>query len=187
MLRGGKESAYPRRTSFCGSTNDKQFLIDETGNRRFWTIELDNTKYIDINGPTFKNFDVPQLWAEVKYAVEIERENGKTYASCFRLTHNEIKALELRNRDHAKLLKGEQEVLDILTRFNDIAETETVTITEFKMRYPELKGYSSLQIGKVLKKLGYEQKFIKRNGITARAYELPLCITYRGDESIFYS
>ena len=178
---------YPRRTSFCGSTNDKQFLIDETGNRRFWTIELDNTKYIDINGPTFKNFDVPQLWAEVKYAVEIERENGKTYASCFRLTHNEIKALELRNRDHAKLLKGEQEVLDILTRFNDIAETETVTITEFRMRYPELKGYTSLQIGKVLNKLGYEQKFIKKDGITARAYALPLGVTYRGNDNIIYS
>lgn len=177
---------YPRRTSFCGSTNDKQFLIDETGNRRFWTIELDNTKHIDINGAEFKSFDVLQLWAEVKFAVDIELGNGKSYASCFRLTHSELKALEVRNRDHAKLLKGEQEVLDILTHFKDITETEPITITEFRMNHNELKGYSSLQIGKVLNKLGYEQKYIKKDGITARAYSLPLGAAYRNDDNNLY-
>ena len=177
---------YPRRTSFCGSTNDKQFLIDETGNRRFWTIELDNTKHIDINGPEFKNFDVLQLWAEVKFAVDIELGNGKSYASCFRLTHSELKELEVRNRDHAKLLKGEQEVLDILAHFENIVETEWVTVTDFKKAHIELKPYSSLQIGKVLNKIGYEQKRLKRNGTVVRGYELPFGVARFGEYNTLY-
>ena len=178
---------YPRRTSFCGSTNDKQFLIDETGNRRFWTIELDNTKHIDINGPTFKEFNVLQLWAEVKFAADQELSNGKSYASCFRLTHSELKALEVRNRDHAKLLKGEQEVLDIFTHYENISETEWVTVTDFKKAHYSLRPYSSLQIGKVLNKMGYEQKRIRKNGTVMRGYELPLGIAQIGSDNPIYS
>ena len=176
---------YPRRTSFCGSTNDKQFLIDETGNRRFWTIELNSEKYIDINGPDFKNFDALQLWAEVKFMVEQEISNGKSYASCFRLTHSETRELKCRNRDHAKLLKGEQEIIDILARYGT-DETEWVSITTFKNAHDELRNYSAVQIGKVLIKLGYEQKRIKKNGITIRSYELPKGSSYRENSDYYY-
>lgn len=52
------ESYYPRRTAFFGSVNDENFLIDETGNRRYWTIA---TNYINHN----HTIDMQQLWAEV--------------------------------------------------------------------------------------------------------------------------
>lgn len=178
--------SYPRRTSFCGSTNDTQFLIDETGNRRFWTIQLDNNKHIDIDSKEFKGFDVLQLWAEVKFAVDQLLQKGKTYASCFRLTHSELKELEVRNREHAKLLKGEQEVLDILAQWADYIETEWTTVTSFKEAHPELKSYSSLQIGKVLNKIGFEQKRLRKNGKIIRGYELPLGIAKKGDSAIIY-
>ena len=176
---------YPRRTSFCGSTNDKQFLIDETGNRRFWTIELNAEKFIDINGPDFKNFDALQLWAEVKFMVEQEISNGKSYASCFRLTHSETRELKCRNRDHAKLLKGEQEIIDILARY-DTDETEWTSITTFKNAHDELRNYSAVQIGKVLSKLGYQQKYMKKDGISIRSYELPKGSSYRENDNYYY-
>lgn len=177
---------YPRRTSFCGSTNDTQFLIDTTGNRRFWTIMLDNNRHIDISGPAFKEFDVKQLWAEVKHMVDLELANGMTYASCFRLTHEELEELEVRNREHAKLLKGEQEVIDILARFQNVTESEWVTVTAFKNAHEELRYYSSQQIGSVLQKLGYEQKRIKKDGDTSRKYLLPLGIDAYGHNEQFY-
>jgi len=33
------ESQFQRRTSFCGSVNDRQFLTDKTGSRRYWVVE----------------------------------------------------------------------------------------------------------------------------------------------------
>ena len=178
---------YPRRTSFCGSTNDTQFLIDETGNRRFWTITLDNNKHIDINGADFKNFDVLQLWAEIKAMVDTELAAGKSYSTCFRLTHTELEELAVRNRDHSKLLKGEQEVIDILSKYDD-STLKYYTISEFKRSHEELRAYSAQQIGKVLHNLGYDQKTIKQNGKNVRKYHLPLhCVICNAEKEQYGS
>jgi putative DNA primase/helicase len=53
-----KESTYPRRTAFAASVNDREFLNDPTGNRRFWTIEVQS---LDI----YHGIDMQQLWVEV--------------------------------------------------------------------------------------------------------------------------
>lgn len=54
-----RESCYPRRTVFFGSVNDCDFLKDQTGNRRFWTIECTELDYLH-------EIDMQQLWAEVR-------------------------------------------------------------------------------------------------------------------------
>jgi len=53
-----KESTFARRTVFFASVNPKNYLHDETGNRRYWTIEcesLDHTHSVDMQ----------QCWAQV--------------------------------------------------------------------------------------------------------------------------
>jgi len=53
-------SKYPRRTVFFASVNPKQYLNDDTGNRRYWTVECGgglNSKH---------GLDVQQIWAQVK-------------------------------------------------------------------------------------------------------------------------
>ena len=52
-----REVAYPRRTLFAGSVNPATFLVDNTGNRRFWTIPV--TKCNPKHG-----IDLQQLWAQ---------------------------------------------------------------------------------------------------------------------------
>lgn len=52
------ESTFPRRTAFCASVNELQFLRDETGNRRYWVVRC---------GPGFRakhGIDVQQVWAQ---------------------------------------------------------------------------------------------------------------------------
>lgn len=53
-----KESHYARRTVFFASVNEKCFLNDPTGNRRFWTIECDHIAWEH-------GIDMQQLWAEI--------------------------------------------------------------------------------------------------------------------------
>ena len=52
-------TTYQRRTAFYASVNEREFLIDTTGNRRFWVIPVTG---IDVN----HGVDMQQLWSEVK-------------------------------------------------------------------------------------------------------------------------
>lgn len=52
-------SVMPRRTAFCGTVNPKTFLVDETGNRRWWSVSV---------GPKFSwqnEIDAQQVWAQI--------------------------------------------------------------------------------------------------------------------------
>ena len=53
------ESNFKRRTSFCASVNDTNFLVDPTGNRRFHPINVD-----DIDFKKYSKIDKQQLWAQ---------------------------------------------------------------------------------------------------------------------------
>jgi len=56
-----KDSKYPRRTIFFASVNPREFLHDDTGNRRYWTVAV---------GPklnTNHGVNMQQLWAQIKH------------------------------------------------------------------------------------------------------------------------
>lgn len=42
---GRVECDFPRRTVFCATVNDEQFLIDSTGNSRWWTIPVTKVNF----------------------------------------------------------------------------------------------------------------------------------------------
>jgi Virulence-associated protein E-like domain/Bifunctional DNA primase/polymerase, N-terminal len=50
---------YPRRTFFCGTVNQMNFLADGTGSTRFGVIKVESCEYRH-------DIDIGQLWAEVK-------------------------------------------------------------------------------------------------------------------------
>ncbi len=58
------ESEYARRTVFCATVNDSQFLVDPTGNSRWWTLPVAGIDYAHA-------IDMQQLWAQVR--VDYER------------------------------------------------------------------------------------------------------------------
>lgn len=53
-----RESYFARRTVFFASVNPREFLHDQTGNRRYWTIECEHINHDH-------NIDMQQLWAQV--------------------------------------------------------------------------------------------------------------------------
>ena len=164
---------YPRVTSFVGTVNDEQFLVDQTGNRRFATVPLPPELEIDYE-TQIKPFNSIQLWSQI---YQIIKDLDK--ASCFRLTAEEKKLLDERNQHFMKPLRAEEEVLDILAE-EQRAETgytctiEPMTVTQFIQRHSSLSRYSSAEVGKILKKHGYESKRKKIAGKIDRYLDLPI-------------
>lgn len=93
------DSEYQRRTVFCASVNEENFLIDQTGNSRFWTIPLVKIDYQhDIH--------MQQLFAQLY----VELESGATWW----LTPEEDKQLDELNQAHKSVSVIEERVLTIL-------------------------------------------------------------------------
>src|SRR6185437_11835071 len=83
-----KDSVIQRRTVFAASVNDPNFLVDETGNRRWWTIPV-----ISINDN--HGLDMRQVWAEV---YSMWKQGEQAY-----LTQDEFNALNIHNKNHEQL------------------------------------------------------------------------------------
>lgn len=155
----------PRRTSFCATCNSADYLLDTTGNRRFWTVAVDS---IDLE--RLDRLDVPQLWYQIHGEVML---NG---LQSFRLTADEQRQLAERNSNHEKRLKAEDELLDILSEtdnqyFQIVMEYQTVTA--FKEQHDSLKKFTAAQIGKALDHIGITAERRKVGGTVQRVRLLP--------------
>lgn len=160
--RGDTRSA--RHTSFCGSCNNIDFLSDQTGNRRFWTVRCSGRIKFELLTPEA----VVQIWAQ---AHALLREGG---LQSFRLTDDEREALAARNASHTVKMKGEAEVEDLLSSSGKHkTEYREMTVTEWKQLNDSLRPYTVNQIGKALDRLGIKAETKKINGKAAKVRLLP--------------
>ena len=160
---GHKDIKKARRCNLAATVNDKEFLVDRTGNRRFWTIPVEN---INLDG--LKEINALQVW------LQVWEQYAKHNLQGFRLTKDEQNLLSERNSQHERSLKSEDEIRDIL----DEAQARNIqfmhmTVSEFKEKHPRLKNYTVNQIGIVLDKLGIEMKPRRINGKVSRVRLLP--------------
>lgn len=79
------ESEYQRRTVFFASVNEGRYLVDDTGNRRWWTVPVIAIDYRH-------GIDMQQVWAELL----ADFERGEQHW----LTDDEQKALNALNSEH---------------------------------------------------------------------------------------
>ena len=164
------DSEHPRLSSLAATVNGDQYLVDPTGNRRFWTIPL--VEKMDTSEETgLRGFDFEPLWAQT--IAEI-KEMGVPYSKCFLLSDDDEQRLALRNNKAEKGLKGEAEVLDIILTGGDKSNWEWKTVSKFREDFINiLRNYSSNQIGTVLRKMGIDCKKKKIAGTAVTAYLLP--------------
>lgn len=105
----------PRRTANIATVNDDTFLADRTGNRRYWTIDLD---YIDLDTP----IDVNLLWGAV---MVLWKDDKVSYG----LTLEEIKQLNRINTHYERVTDMEQVLIDSLDWESDIEQWQWLTPT----------------------------------------------------------
>ncbi len=55
---------YPRQCIFIGSTNDRSFLKDKTGNRRYWPVPVGHVDALRGSWMNLKQPEIDQIWAE---------------------------------------------------------------------------------------------------------------------------
>ncbi len=65
---GRRTSRFPRQCVFIGTTNDREFLRDKTGNRRFWPIDVGVKTHSKSVFDDLNQYEIDQVWAE---AVEL--------------------------------------------------------------------------------------------------------------------
>lgn len=157
------DSDMPRTTSLCGTVNPEQFLKDSTGNRRYWTIHVENIDKRRLFA--LKKEDVFAIWG---YVYHLYRQNKEG----FRLNDVEFQQLEISNRAYSAFLPFEEEVMELLDF--DISADRWRWTSPVELA-PYIQGAKAEQIGRVLTKLSKENAEVKkRRGRFGYQYNLPL-------------
>lgn len=137
----------PRRTSFCGTVNPEDYLVDDSGTRRWWTVSVDES--IDLKRLFALDSEWRrQLWAQCYGQWQVEPES-------FRLSPEERRELEKRNRRNLRALDYELELEEL---FNWELPREqwgefTAAQVADRLRLAGVHGASARKLGRVLTKL----------------------------------
>ena len=96
---GKTECEYPRRTVFIATVNERYFLVDTTGNSRFWTLPVSALNYEH-------DIDMQQVFAQLAVQFHAGEE--------WWLTPEEERQLEELNRRHQAVSVIRESLLDIM-------------------------------------------------------------------------
>lgn len=147
--------SLPRRASFVGSVNRAKFLTDDTGNRRFLVVEMEQ---IDAG----HDVDIDRVWAQALYLME----------SGFRwwFDTSEIQTINQHNEQYRVLNMAEEIVEQYLApaptndTWNFMTTTQIIErLTETtKVRLP-VNDYFVRQLGAALKRSGFSQGYVSKD------------------------
>jgi predicted P-loop ATPase len=164
----GENEDFIHRASIAGSTNQRYFLSDMSGSRRWIVVELVESDENPISEKDARAIDKSQLYAQCRHIIE----SGETYY----VASSDFEEIETHNAQF-KLASPEEELVALNFRKPDETETaEMLTASEIKSileaRYKTT--LSDVGVGKVLSRLGFEQetKWKPDKGFTVRAYRV---------------
>ncbi|MFC4230961.1 VapE domain-containing protein [Parasediminibacterium paludis] len=149
---GRRRQFHPRRVNFLGSTNNDEFLNDDTGSARWLCFEIDSFEqgYWLKGSPNY--IDINKVWCEAKYLFD----NGFKY----QLTLDEKRENEEINRDYEERSIEEEMITTYFAIDSKQEESNFMTANDILQYMVIHKGantnkLSLKKIGSVLKKLGF--------------------------------
>lgn len=153
-----EDVAYvPRRFILGGTSNESDYMGDDTGNRRFWNINL-YSRQIDTNWVAENR---NQIWAEAKY--EVLTKN----LPCILSKEHELMQI-VDNKNFEQSDAWEEVVLDwASTRSRFTRAQVLVEVLGFELN--QIKQQDQMRIGKIFKRAGWTTKQVKSGHHKARA------------------
>jgi putative DNA primase/helicase len=164
----------PRQCVFIGSTNESAYLVDRTGNRRYWPVTCGD---IDIE---YLERDRDQLWAEALHAYEA----GEPW----HLDNDEGKLAAAEQEDRVVVTVLEQEVANYLERLEMSGSKEVelkqiligaLNLEPDKADFADRAGRHAYAVLGVLRSHGWvKQKVVgrgkSRRNVFVKMYQGPL-------------
>lgn len=138
---------HPRQGLLVGTTNEAEWIKDQTGGRRFWPVQCGS---IDLD---LLRTDRDQLFAEAVHKFYYDQDEG--YLTPKEETANLQEAI--RERDDWETILSEK-----LEYLNQAKQSE-VLINLLRIPIERIDGRYSKRVCRVLRKLGFEPK-LTRNG-----------------------
>lgn len=177
---GSKNIIRTRRASFIGATNADDFLVDSTGNRRFFCIPVIKNKNEELHTENMKKlreFDTDLLWSIGKYYAQKSGDLFYTQKELKFINENFNRVFEEENiydqlvRSNLKNPKEytDEDKLKFMTPANIIARIDDRCDSKLSN-----DKYSSINIGKALKKSGFERvsKYDNKTKYSVKGYEV---------------
>jgi len=153
-----KAALIPRRTAYVATVNDDKYLIDTTGNRRWWTIEV---KSIDLN----HQLDMIQVWAE---AYNYWQSGHPTY-----LTQELQGLVNQNNSNHEPQDPFEEMLIANYDWSSDSRRLITATQLLIELGYRSPTKSELNRISKILRRITKKEPKKMRDG---RFHEIPIHI-----------
>jgi predicted P-loop ATPase len=154
-----KDSVQQRYASFFGTTNEREFLNDVTGNVRWLVFEIDGIRHDHGKENGYgQRVSAERVWSQAYHEVL----NGASYV----LTTDEIREVEKQNRFYQKTSPE----MDLISRFFAPSEkgkpqtipcTATDILDAIQSKGNTTVKLSQVQIGKALTFLGFEKHSIR--------------------------
>ena len=143
-----------RRASFCGSINERQFLRDETGSRRWFIVEIDGIDYKE-------NYNVDGMYSQAKELLL------QKYQYWF--DGSDISEMDKRNVEYTDVSIEEELLLKYFEK-PDIDDKDFQTLTASEVAFIIAKANERMNVnnstkknvGKALTKHGFERVSFKR-------------------------
>ena len=155
---------FPRRLVFVGTTNQDEFLSDDTGNRRFLPVRVSNVDVAGINA----NRD--QLWAEAR---QMFLDSGIQFRSAEHLAEREHEQYMIKDAWLEAINKWLNEP-DIATGEKPINKkyitTSEVLRWAIGLDVKNISRREELRIAKTLQSLGYKKTVTKQDGKSLRVF-----------------
>lgn len=156
---GRRSEDFERQSIFIGSTNNSEYFTDETGNRRFWPVKIEQANFSWLKA----NRD--QLWAEAVTRYEL---GENIYLS------PELEAVANREQDKRfEVDDWEAEVKRIVSKSD---ETDRLTSTDIwrAIHVNDGGGHppktDTMRIGKIMRRIGYVRETQRIEGIPTKCW-----------------
>lgn len=147
-----------RRCVFIVTTNDRDFLTDETGNRRWAPVEVGQIDRVGVAR------DIRQLWAEGR---ELFTRNGVMYEDVERLQdgiNKEYVAIDPR---------AEMITAWLANNPSELLTTKNIVEHALGLNYMYMRKSDANAVAKVMRSLGYDRKKKRFDGKLENVWELP--------------